>query len=188
MNDANQMTPAPPDLFAMFVGSIDQAAVERYARNMAFLTNPNAGTIHLMFQSNGGIVGDGVCLYNLFRFFPGQLTIYNTGAVCSIATIAYLGAPRRKVSAHATFMLHRSTLSPQFASARRLEVAAQVAAIEDARTEAIVRSALTLSAEQWALLQHHDLNLTAQQAVEAGLADEIAEFAPPAGTQVFAIL
>ena len=47
--------------------------------------------VHLLFQSNGGTVGDGLCLYNFFRSLPISLTFYNTGSVASVAAIAYLG-------------------------------------------------------------------------------------------------
>src|SRR5207249_2269497 len=40
--------------------------------------------------------------------YPVELTAYNSGTVASGAVIAFLGAKKRKASASATFMLHRT--------------------------------------------------------------------------------
>src|SRR5215217_2667776 len=53
--------------------------------------------VHMLFQSNGGTVCDGVCLYNFFRSLPISLTLYNTGSVAPVAVVAYLGAHERKL-------------------------------------------------------------------------------------------
>jgi ATP-dependent protease ClpP protease subunit len=42
--------------------------------------------------------------------------------------------------------------------------------------------------ELWAQIHHHDIYLSGEEAIKFGMADEIAEFAPPAGMHVFNIL
>jgi ATP-dependent Clp protease protease subunit len=93
----------------------------------------------LLFQSNGGLVGDGICLHNFFRALPIELTLYNVGSIASIAVTAYLGAKHRKASAYAAFMLHRTYASPQAATSDRLHAIAQSVSLDDERTEAILR-------------------------------------------------
>lgn len=134
--------------------------------------------LHLLFQSYGGVVGDGVCLYSVFRELPFDLTVYNSGAVQSIGTVAYLGAKKRKVSTHATLVIHRSTGASQPATAARLKAATESLVLDDERTEAILRQHTNLSPDQWKQVGH-DLWLSASQAVAVGLAHEIGEFAPP---------
>jgi ATP-dependent Clp protease, protease subunit len=141
----------------------------------------------LLFQSTGGTVSDGVCLYNFFRSLPIGLTLYNSGSVASIAVIAYLGAKKRKVNAHATFMLHRTSAVPQIATAARVQSIAQSLTLDDKRTEAIITQHLTLSDEQWRIHTVTDLWLSAEEAVQCGLADEIGDFAPPPGQPVLPI-
>jgi ATP-dependent Clp protease protease subunit len=119
-------TPTQPllslDAYGVFCGQIDQAALQRIFQNLSLATNPalNIKSVHLLFQSSGGFVGDGVCLYNFFRSFPVDLTLYNVGSVLSIATIAYLGAKTRKASARAMFGIHRSIMTPQAATSADL--------------------------------------------------------------------
>src|SRR4051794_30276298 len=101
MTDVAQ--PVAQEIYAAFAGQIDQGAVQRIFQSFAgAMTNKISG-VHLLFQSAGGFIGDGVCLYNFFRAMPIDLTLYNAGSVCSAAVIAYLGAKKRKTSAYATF-------------------------------------------------------------------------------------
>ena len=175
------------DAYALFAGMIDQAAVSRIFQLFGLAGQDNIKHIHLLFQSAGGMVEDGVCLHNFFRNTPIPVTVYNTGTCASAAAIAYLGAKQRKVSAYGTFMLHRTHASPQTATAERLHAAARSVKLDDIRTEAILRRELKLSEAQWADHGTFDLWLSAEEAVDAGLATEIAEFSPPMGKRVFSI-
>jgi ATP-dependent Clp protease, protease subunit len=181
--------PSPPaEIYAVFSGAIDQGSVSSIFRGTtAVIQNSSNSSIHMLMQSLGGGVSEGVCLYNFFRTLPIDLTLYNSGSVSSAAVIAFLGAKKRKVSAHATFMIHRTYSSPQFANASRLQSAANSAIIDDQRTEAILRENLNLSPEQWEIHKVTELWLTANDAVACGLAHEIAEFSPPIGSPLYNI-
>jgi ATP-dependent Clp protease protease subunit len=181
--------PAVPtdDVFAAFCGMIDHAAVQRIFTGLGIAMGMGVKRFHLLFQSDGGLVGDGVCLYNYFRTLPMDLILYNAGSVRSIATIAYLGAKGRKTGAHAAFMIHRTITGQQPATATRLEALTQSVTIDDQRTEEILRYHLTLAPEMWAKLDHYDLTFSAEEAVKIGMAQEIVEFSPPAGSRVFTV-
>ena len=183
-------TPATPlEVYCIFCGIIDQAAVQRIFQTLVTATNPanNVKHIHLLFQSSGGNVGDGVCLYNFFKSLPVDLTLYNAGSVSSIAVIAYLGAEKRKTSTRATFVIHRSHVSPQFATATRLQSFAESLTVEDQRTESILREHIKLPDEKWSDFTNQELFFSGEEAVKIGLADEVGEFSPPKGTQIFNI-
>ena len=168
--------------------NIDNAAVGRIMSNLAGASADGYTHVHLLFQSYGGTVGDGVCLYNFFRMLPIDLTIYNAGKIESIATIAYLGAKYRKTNAHATFMIHRTNTTPPLTTASRLQALAKGMLIDDARTEAILREHLDLSPEQWADREDdQDVTFTAPEAIRIHLAHEIGDFAPPHGTRLYNI-
>lgn len=143
--------------------------------------------LHLQFQSTGGFIGDGVFLYNFFRALTLDLTIYNSGSVASIAAIAFLGAKHRKVSKYATFMIHRSHNSPQQATAKKLEDIARSLRIDDERTEAILRSHIKLTDDEWKAFDYEDLTFGAEEAVKKGFADAIGDFEPPAGSPIFTL-
>ena len=133
-------------------------------------------------------MGDGVCLYNFLKTLPIDLTIYNVGAVFSIATIAYLGAKKRKTSTRAVFGLHSTTITPQGATSASLEATTKTLILDDARTQSILRDHVALSDEQWtALRSNRELVFSGEEAINLGIAHEIGEFSPPKGVQIFNI-
>jgi len=58
-------------------------------------------------------------------------------------------------------------------------------ALDDQRTEAILRERLKMPDDLWDVHRIADLWLSADEAVKYGLATEIGDFAPPLGTQVY---
>jgi ATP-dependent Clp protease, protease subunit len=184
---ATPTQPLPQEIYAVFCEGVNEGSVKRLCASLSFATQNNIRHVHLMFQSTGGTVGDGICLYNFIKALPIDLTIYNCGSVVSIAALAYLGAKKRKTSASATFMLHRTTGASQPATAGRLHSIAESVVLDDKRTETILRSHVRLSPEEWAALDKHELWFSAEEAIKAGLADEIGEFGPPKGSQIYTI-
>jgi len=85
-------------------------------------------------------------------------------------------------------MLHRSTNSPQFATASKLEHISKSLILDDLRSETIIKEHAKFPPELWTALQHDDLYLSGEEGVTYGLADGVAEFSPPLGTQVFNVL
>ena len=171
----------------MFSGAIDQEAATRIFNGLATISANSVNRVHMLFQSLGGGIGEGVALYNFFRALPFDLTLYNTGTVASIATIAYLGAKKRKTSAFAAFAIHRTQTTTQFVNTQTIKSLADAAVINDQRTEAILRQHITMSSEKWSQFDHNDVIFTAEEAVKVGIADEIREFSPPAGTRIYTV-
>jgi ATP-dependent Clp protease, protease subunit len=180
---SEQVQPVP-NVYAMFCGGIDQNAVQRIMAGVNLAGQKNVQHIHILFQSSGGTIGDGVCLYNFLKNATIEVSLYNVGTISSIAVLAYLGATNRKASTHSTFMIHRSTMSPPIPTAERLQAAVDSLKIDDARTEIIYRGHIKIPDEKWSDLRHNEFWFTAQDAVKNGIASEIAEFAPPKGTHV----
>ena len=175
------------EVCAAFAGQVDQPAVQRIFQGLGAAMNNNIAHVHMLFQSSGGYIGDGICLYNFFKTLPIDLTLYNVGNVCSAGVTAYLGAKERKASAHAAFMVHRTQSPGQPASAERLHAITQSVLLDDERTEAILRQHVTLPDDKWAVHKIADLWLSADEAVKAHLATGIGEFSPPPGQQVYVI-
>jgi len=189
---ASNPPPAPPALpetvYAAFCGDIAQITAAKVVAGLTNVMAAKSKHIHLLFQTAGGYVGDGVFLYNFFRTISVELTLYNVGQISSAGVIAYLGAKNRKTSRNATFMVHRSTSSPQFATSVKLTHAAKGLILDDERTEAIIREHVKFPPEVWANIQHHDIYISGEESVKFGVAQEIGEFAPPLGVQVYNIL
>lgn len=150
--------------------------------------NAKVQKVHLFFQSSGGGVGDGIALYNFFKALPIDLTIYNPGNIYSIATIAYLGAQKRKTSAHAVFGMHRTSGPAMAMESEKLKTLAEATAMDDKRTQAIIKEHTSLPTTMWKKLQGGgDLFFSAEDAVKFGIADEIGDFSPPPGTAIFSV-
>ena len=176
---------APDDVYAVFVDDINQANTSRIVTGLTGAMAQGNKHAHLMFQSWGGFVGDGVMLYNFFRSLTAlDVSPYNAGQVASAAVIAYLGAKHRVATPSSVFMIHRSHNSPQFATASKMEKLAETLTVDDKRTEAILRTHVKMPDDLWKQLENHDLYLTGKEAVEFGSATELGDFAPPVGTQI----
>jgi len=184
MADASPVQPIP-EVYAVFAGPIDQAGVQRIFNSLTTAIASRVGHVHLLFQSTGGGIGEGICVYNFFKALTVDLTLYNTGTVASIAVIAFLGAKRRKTSAHAAFMLHRTQTTVQFTNTEALKSLAESASLSDKRTEAILREYINMPRRKWSQLDHNDLHISAEEAVQFGIAHQIAEFSPPPLTPIY---
>jgi ATP-dependent Clp protease, protease subunit len=175
------------EVFAIFVGPINQDAVSKITAAASAAVSEGKAKIHLVLQSTGGRIQDGICLYNFFRALPLPAALYNIGSCSSIAAVAFLGAHERKVSSYATFMLHRTTGGVLSSTAGRLQAIAKSIVLDDNRVEAILRDRLRLSDDKWRELFSTELWLSAQESVECGLASAIGEFSPPPGAKILAL-
>ena len=98
---------------------------------------------------------------------------------------AYLGAKYRKTSKYGSFMIHKTFINPINATLDKLETTSQSLLLDDTRTEGILKERAKLTREQWETHRQGDLWLSADDALAAGIATEVAEFAPPAGYRIF---
>jgi ATP-dependent Clp protease protease subunit len=166
-------------------GDVNSDMVHRVFEAVSGMTEDGIDTAHILLQSNGGYVSDGLCLYNFLSRSPIEFVMYNGGAVASIAVILFLCGSRRYASETARFMVHKShaTASPG-ARPDALNIIVEGLRADDARTEAILRKHVELTPEQWAIHQYSDLHLTARDARTAGLITDIGDFAAPKGARL----
>ena len=171
--------------YLAFSAMLDQLAVQRFFALFAQATQEGYNDVHLLMQTIGGSVPDGVCLYNFFQSMESiELSIYNGGNVSSAGVIAYLGGDKRYVSSTGAFMIHRSTAT--FQGANSDEVQARVASlvIDDERTETIIKNHITLTPEQWVVHKSSDLWLNSDQAIAAKVAESKCDFWVPTGARL----
>ena len=166
-------------------GDVNSDMVHRVFESVAAMTADGIDTAHILVQSNGGYVSDGLCLYNYLANSPVEFVMYNGGAVASIAVIVFLAGTRRYASDTARFMVHKShaTASPG-ARPDALNIIVEGLRADDARTESILRRHIELTPEQWAIHQYSDLHLTARDARTARMVNAVSDFAPPKGASL----
>ena len=163
-------------------GDVNSDMVHRVFEAVGHMTEDGIETAHVLVQSNGGYVSDGLCLYNFLSKSPIEFVMYNGGAVASIAVILYLSGTRRYASETARFMVHKShaTASPG-SRPDALNIIVEGLRADAARTEAILRKEIELTPEQWSVHQYGDLHMTARDAKLARMIHEVKDFAPPKG-------
>ena len=166
-------------------GDVNSDMVRRVFNAVADITEDKLTTAHILIQSNGGYVSDGICLYNLLSKLPLDIITYNAGAVASIAVTLFLAGRQRHASDTARFMVHKShaTASPG-SRPDALSIIVEGLRADDMRTERILRGHVSLSEEQWQVHAYSDLHLTADQALEVGMISSIRDFAPPKGKRL----
>jgi ATP-dependent Clp protease, protease subunit len=173
------------DAWFTLSGDVNSDMVHRVFEAVSGMSEAGVETAHVLIQSNGGYVSDGLCMYNFLSNAPIKFVMYNAGAVASIAVILFLAGSRRYASETARFMVHKShaTASPG-ARPDALNIIVEGLRADDARTESILRKHIELSPEQWAIHQYSDLHLTARDAKTARMITDVADFAPPRGVHI----
>ncbi|MFL6657488.1 MAG: ATP-dependent Clp protease proteolytic subunit [Massilia sp.] len=179
---SEELSTAPTDAYFTLSGDVNSDMVHRVFEAVAAMSESGIETAHVLLQSNGGYVSDGLCMYNFLSNAPIKFVMYNAGAVASIAVILFLAGTRRYASETARFMVHKShaTASPG-ARPDALNIIVEGLRADDARTEAILRKHIEFTPDQWGIHQYSDLHLTARDAKVARMITEVADFAPPRG-------
>lgn len=179
-------TPSP--LYVTLSGLIDAEATRRVFDGLAHAVREGIKEVHLLIQSTGGSVGDGVAIYNYVRHLPFHITTYNCGTVSSIAVPIYLTGEVRKATEDATFMLHPSRLvSQRPMPGFDLLHLSKTAQVDDDRVDAIIKSHISMPDSQWEICGRTDLVITADEAMGYGLIHEFEAFRPPERAQLFSL-
>lgn len=184
MAEASETPKIIEEMWATYCGDIDAANTAKLMRGLMTVASQGTKKIHILFQSWGGFVGDGVFLYNSLKKLGIEVILYNAGQVASAATLVFLGAHGRKTTANAIFMIHKASSNPNASGVGKLKAVANNLDLDDARVEAILRAHLNLPEEMWTQFAYHDVYLSGADGVTYGMADEIAEFSPPVGIKV----
>lgn len=169
-------------------GDINADMVQRVFSAAENMTRSGVDVAHVLLQSNGGYVSDGLCLYNFLHNLPIEFHLYNGGAVASIAVIVFLAGRHRYASPTARFMVHKShATAAHGVRPEALRIIVEGLRADDARTETILRQHLHLTPEHWLVHEHSDLHLASEEAKQVQLIEEVLDFAPPKGMVVLSI-
>ncbi len=171
----NSPDQAPPPLYLTFSGLIDHSNGGKIFNALAGAVRAKANVVHLLLQSVGGFVGDGIALYNFLRGLPLEIITYNAGNISSIAVLPFLVGKKRIASKYSTFMIHKTQrqVGGLNVTGAQLRSFAEASELDDRITEDILRNCLRLPAELWERHKRDDLTFDAQMAVDFGIALEI---------------
>jgi ATP-dependent protease ClpP protease subunit len=172
--------PATKEIWVTCVGVLDVPIARSFSQLLVNAASDSVTRIHALIQSPGGTVNEGIFLYEFFKSFPVEVVTYNGGHVGSAALLAYLGARKRIVSPHGTFLMHRTKPAPVNTwSLPHIQTIVDGLHIEDARTEAVLKAASNLTRNHWDIFSSGcDLTLDAKTAIEVGIAHGLGSFTP----------
>lgn len=169
------------DVYLVLIAQLDQLTAQKLVNAVCLAQQGGAERIHILLQTMGGGVHEGIMLHNFLRSCAVEIVTYNIGAVLSAGVVAYMGGHRRVVAKSAAFMLHRSHASFQGANSIAVAGRAATLALDDRRTDELILPHLNLTKEQLEAYDRADLLLDAGGSVAAGIATEIGTFSARLG-------
>lgn len=137
---------------------------------------PNASEIRIFINSYGGSVFEGTAIYNQLKRHPARKVVHVDGFACSIASVVAM-AGDEIVMPRNTMMLIHNMWSEAVGNAAELRKAADDLDIINAagRQAYLAKAGDKLTEDRLMELMDAESWLTAEQCVELGLADRIAD-------------
>lgn len=96
----------PETVYISFSAEINANTTESLIALFANQINSGKRDFYLMLSTPGGMVMNGLNLYNVLRGLPITLTTHNVGNVDSIGNAVFLAGQTRYACPHSTFMFH----------------------------------------------------------------------------------
>lgn len=153
--------------------------------------NKGVETVYLMFSTPGGLVMNGLNLYNVLRAFPFKLITHNVGNVDSIGNAVFLAGTERYACPHSTFMFHGVGFDMQ--AGQRLEeklVREKLDGImkDQKRIGSIFGQHTNLDARKVGKLFREARTKDADFALDVGIVHDIREVNIPAGSPIISLI
>ncbi len=146
--------------------------------------NQGHDEIHLLLSTPGGSVSDGITLYNLIQALPVPVHIYNIGTVDSIGNVIYLAGQRKIAATNSSFMFHG--VGFDITQPTRLELKDLQERIGTARNSQSLMANIIIRHTKLNIDQVNEMflemaHITAQEALERGITDEVCDIRLPKG-------
>jgi ATP-dependent Clp protease protease subunit len=177
--------------YVSFSAEINAHTTESLIAMMADFANQGVAEVQLLLSTPGGVVMNGINLFNVLRALPFKLVTHNVGNVDSIGNVIFLAGEDRYAAPHSTFMFHgcQANTPPgtQLDSKRLREVLDNIDA-DELRIASIVEQRSKLDEAQIRTFFREAHTMNAAEAVGAGIIDEIRDVQIPAGSPVVALV
>jgi len=95
-----------PTTYVSFSAEIKPQTAEALIAVLADQANKGVTEVYLMISTPGGLVMNGLNVYNVMRGLPLKLITHNVGNVDSIGNAIFLAGEERYACPHSTFMFH----------------------------------------------------------------------------------
>lgn len=137
---------------------------------------PNASEIRIYINSYGGSVFEGTAIYNQLKRHPAHKTVYVDGFACSIASVIAMAGDEVVMPRNTMMMIHNMWSCVCGNAAELRKAADDLDIINDAGRQAyLAKAGDKLTEAKLAEMMDAETWLTAEQCVEYGLADRLAD-------------
>lgn len=152
------------------IGGWDGISASEFRDELAAVTAPR---IALHINSPGGDVFDAIAIYNMLRTHPAKVTSYVDAIAASAASVIALAGQRIVMAQHSQMMIHDAWGWATGNSAAMHRAGDFLARQSD--IIAGIYAGRGKTAAHWRALMEAETWFTAEEAVAAGLADEVSE-------------
>lgn len=137
---------------------------------------PDVTEIEIFINSYGGEVFEGTAIYNQLRRHPAHKTVYIDGFACSIASVIAMAGDEVIMPANTMMFIHNMWMGAVGNAEQLRKAADDLDVINAAGRQAYLQKAGDkISEERLIEMMDAETWLTAQECVELGLADRVAE-------------
>ena len=160
------------------VGEIDQKMAMDFVAAMSVLADEQRD-VEIIINSPGGEVSAGLVIYDVLQSYQYKITMYCTGLAASMGAVILAGGQkgRRYILPHSKVMIHEPLISGGMgSSATTIEKTAQNILETKAVLNKILSRHTGRTIEKINEATLFDNYMTAEQAVEFGICDDIRSF------------
>lgn len=137
------------------------------------------------------MIVDAINIHNYVKGYPPDIpiTMFNSGGVQSAAVLVFLNASHRVVCPYAKFLLHPAVWKAGSGlNTEQHRIVSRSLAKNDKDIDDLLRTRITMPAAKWKQARRHQLEISAQEAIDFGLADEIGQWTVPQGKSAISLM
>lgn len=159
---------------------VDSVSVAQVIKNLHILEHQNPGEpIKLELNSCGGSWADGIALYDVIKSLQSPIIIVGLGKLWSMGSVILQAGDYRVLTKHSTVLIHDGSES-YGGDPKSFEAWGEQSKVTRKQSyeiyyEQMVKKNPKITIKQIEQMCSHDTILSAEEAVNAGLADEIME-------------
>ncbi len=172
----------PQSAYVSFRAPVNAQSAGQLLTTMTHIVAQQITDVHLLLATKGGVVDDGLHLYEMLRALPIEITTYNVGYVESIGNVIFLAGSRRYAAPTANFMFHGVGLDVQHAHFDRRHLQATLSGLknDEGRIAEVYAKRTGLSKAQIRGLSNEPKFIGADDAKKLGIVHDIMDVKVPA--------
>ena len=169
------------DRIIMLDTDVNEHSASLLVAQLLFLESQGNEDIHFFINSPGGVVTAGMAIYDTMQFIKPDVATYVLGQACSMGSLlATAGAPgKRKMLPNARHMIHQPSGGARGQATDMQIQVEEILKMKKSLTEIYVKhNSKGKTYEEFAQDMERDKFMSAQEALDYGLIDEIVTTRP----------